>query len=68
MCPEIEEPLAPPTPGTAAKPLPIMPPAHYVVYFDQPYLTLMGRAQALDSAREMMPLLTRDGAKERTVR
>ena len=63
VCPELEETPAPSTPDTAVKPLPIMPPAHYVVYFDQPYLTLMGRAQALDTARKMVPLLIRDGAR-----
>jgi hypothetical protein len=63
VCPEIEEPPAPGAPESEARPLPGVPPAHYVVYFDQPYLTLMGRAQALDIAREMMPLLTRNGSR-----
>jgi VWFA-related protein len=35
--------------------------AHYLMYFDQPHLTMAGRAQALDTARELIPLLTRDG-------
>jgi len=61
VCAEIDEPLAPA--ATEAVPVPIMPRAHYLVYFDQPYLTLRGRAQALDTARELMPLLTRDGAR-----
>ncbi len=41
----------------------VLPQAHYVAYFDQPYLTLMGRAQALDTARELLPLLSGDGAR-----
>lgn len=61
VCPKIEEPLVLPAAGTA--PVPVRPAAHYVVYFDQPYLTLMGRAQALDTARELIPLLTRDRAR-----
>ena len=62
VCPEIGD--APPSaaPEATIEPPPTLPPAHYVAYFDQSYLTLMGRAQALDTAREMMPLLTRDGA------
>ena len=37
--------------------------AHYLLFFDQGHLTLTGRAQALDMARELLPMLTRDGAK-----
>ena len=63
VCAEIEATPTSPPPETPPAPLPVMPTAHYVVYFDQPYLTLMGRAQALDTARDLMPLLARDGAR-----
>jgi len=37
--------------------------AHYLMYFDQSHLTMAGRAQALDTARELIPMLTRDGGQ-----
>lgn len=36
-------------------------PATFVFYFDQSNLTMAGRQQALDEAREMVPRLVRDG-------
>ncbi len=62
VCPNIERPSAAST-AADVTPASILPPAHYVVYFDQPFLTLMGRAQALDVARELLPRLTVDGAR-----
>jgi VWFA-related protein len=35
----------------------------HLLYFDQPHLTLPGRQRALDVARQLVPLLVRDGSR-----
>ncbi len=62
VCPDLEDPPTASS-GPAATPASVALPAHYVVYFDQPFLTLMGRAQALDIARELLPRLAAVGAR-----
>lgn len=39
------------------------PPASYLLYFDQPHLTLGGRAEALDMARRLVERLVHGGAR-----
>ncbi len=55
--PDEEEPSGEPLSGTAVQRLP----AAFLFYFDQHLLTLPGRANALDTARKMIPELVRDG-------
>jgi len=61
VCAELDDPVN--SPASVAATAPLVTPAHYVVYFDQPYLTLRGRVQALETARALAPRLTRGGAR-----
>jgi VWFA-related protein len=47
--------------GAAAAREAVSPPVSYVFYFDQPHLTLPGRARALDIARDLVPRLVAHG-------
>ena len=64
VCPEIDAPAASDEPSTGESgSRSLAAQANYLLYFDQAHLTLAGRAQSVDTAREMIPLLTRDGAQ-----
>ena len=47
--------------GQLLEPAPVSRPGTFVFYFDQPHLTQAGRQNSLAQARELIPMLIRDG-------
>jgi VWFA-related protein len=65
---EVDRDCAPPGAGDPAAPYRARRPAvSYLLYFDQPHLTLPGRARALDLARDVVTRLMLDGSQAMVV-
>src|SRR5262245_6853292 len=60
---EVAEAQAPESPPAPAAAPPAQVPATFVFYLDQTHMTQTGRANAIDTARDLVPKLIRNGAR-----